>query len=1064
MSVEMKRVQKIIPTYRPAAPNALPFFLEKKAYQGATGKVYPLPYTDRLSNEPEDVAYDMITLSNEYIAVELLPELGGKIHGAVQKSNGYEFIYKNVCIKPAMVGLAGPWVSGGVEFNWPQHHRPTTFMPTEATLRENADGSKTCWMGEAEPFHRMRAAVGITVRPGSSLVEAQAVVHNRTDAPQPFMWWNNLAVRVHGDYKAAFPPDVEWGSDHDRRAVISFPVMKGVFATARPYDYGAGTDVTWFANVKLPTSVMVMRGQSEMDFLGGYDFAAGAGTVAVADHHYSVGKKMWTWGDGDFGRAWSANLTDNGDRYIELMTGAFTDNQPDFTYIMPGEVKTFSMAWYPVREIGPVSNASREAALSFALENGALKVGLIATSTHAAARLIVLAGGREMYAETCPVDPDRAVLREIPLPQGARETDVEVRLLDEGGRLLIAYRPAERGKKPAPKARTIPPEPKDVKSLEELYLHGAHLEQYKHHTYDPEDYYLEALRRDPEDLRCNHAMGRAMLEKGDFDAARFYLHRAIARLKLRNDNPADAEPIYQLARLERLRGDMDEAYRLFADASWQFPWRSACLYEMGCIDCMRGDRPLAIQHLREALETNARHLAARTLLAWLANDAAALDEVLARSPQDTFARYAKWLLTGAEMCDFVRGRPQDVIDAALDFARAGLYAEADKVLATCTKPDQMIAYYRAFYAGRVPERVDIALCFPNRLEDIAVLRRFTGDWQAQYLLGCLFYDRKNYAAAGAAWQESARRNPQYAFTWRNLAQAQYDHLNQRDQARLSLERALELLPNEARIVYELLQLYKNLRLPVADRLAFLKTREALVRQRDDCFLEMIVLHIQRGDFPRARQLLLSHRFNIYEGGEGKLTRMHGWLYTLWGRQSQLRGDLDEAQKWFETALVYPGNYGEGRHYSAQEANVYYYMGLLRSQMGQDQLARAAWTAAADQPGQITEITYFAALSLRALGEEAQAAALFGRMVEAGNQLAANAHRYGYFGVGMAAPLPFELDVTPLNLAEARLLIALGQLGLGDEAASRQAIASLSALDPWNVKLSFFRQLAILPTE
>ena len=313
--VEMKREKRVLPTYVPAAPNELPFFLEKKAYQGATGRVYPIPYTDRLSNTPVDKAYDMVTLQNEYIEVELLPELGGKIHGATQKSNGYEFIYKNICIKPAMVGLAGPWVSGGVEFNWPQHHRPTTFMPTEATLQENPDGSKTCWMGEAEPFHRMRAAVGITVYPGSSVVEAKAVVCNRTDAPLPFMWWNNLAVRVHKDYKATFPPDVEWGNDHDRRAVISFPVMKGVFHTARPFDYGEGTDATWFSNVKLPTSVMVMRGQSDMDFLGGYDFAADAGTVTVADHHYSVGKKMWTWGDGDFGRAWCANLTDNDDRY-----------------------------------------------------------------------------------------------------------------------------------------------------------------------------------------------------------------------------------------------------------------------------------------------------------------------------------------------------------------------------------------------------------------------------------------------------------------------------------------------------------------------------------------------------------------------------------------------------------------------------------------------------------------------------------------------------------------------------------------------------------------------------
>lgn len=368
MSVTIKRQKKTIPTYVPEKPNKMPYFIEGRAYQGACGRVYPIPCRDRLADAPVPKAYDMITLSNEHIEVNLLPEIGGKVYGARDKHNGYEFIYQNPVVKPAMVGLAGPWVSGGIEFNWPQHHRPTSFAPVEATVRRNGGGSVTVWMGEAEPFHRIRGAVGITVYPGKSYVEAKAVLYNRTDLPLPFMWWNNLAVRVGPRYKAVFPPDVEYGNDHDRRAVVSFPVMKGVYHTARPYDYGEGVDGTWFSNVKLPTSVMVRRGYSDMDFLGGYDFSAGAGTVTVADHHVSVGKKMWTWGDGDFGKAWCANLTDNGDRYIELMTGVYSDNQPDFTYIQPGETKEFTQIWYPVQGIGEMVNATRDGALSLKRE------------------------------------------------------------------------------------------------------------------------------------------------------------------------------------------------------------------------------------------------------------------------------------------------------------------------------------------------------------------------------------------------------------------------------------------------------------------------------------------------------------------------------------------------------------------------------------------------------------------------------------------------------------------------------------------------------------------------
>lgn len=1058
--VQMKREKRMIPSYPPAAPHTLPFFLEKKAYQGATGRVYPIPYTDRLSNTAVDKEYDMVTLSNEYIEVELLPELGGKIHGATQKSNGYEFIYKNTCIKPAMVGLAGPWVSGGVEFNWPQHHRPTTFMPTEATLQENPDGSKTCWMGEAEPFHRMRAAVGITVYPGSSVVEARAVVVNRTDAPLPFMWWNNLAVRVHKDYKATFPPDVEWGNDHDRRAVISFPVMKGVFHTARPFDYGEGTDATWFSNVKLPTSVMVMRGQSDMDFLGGYDFAADAGTVTVSDHHYSIGKKMWTWGDGDFGRAWCANLTDNDDRYIELMTGVYTDNQPDFTYIMPGETKVFTQLWYPTRGIGPTANASREAALSFRKEGEKLTVGCIATSRRKNARLSIYAGGQTLLSEEIDVDPDHPAVRTVTVPAGMDETSLRAELTD-GETCLVSYQPTEKGKKPMPEARPIPPKPEEIESLEELYLHGAHLEQYKHHTYVPEDYYLEALRRDPKDLRCNLAMGRSMIEKGDFAAARAYLNQAIARLKMRNDNPADPEGIYQLARLERLCGNLDAAYPLYADASWQFGWRSACLFEMACIDCARGQRALAAEHLAQALITNQQHLAARTLLSYLKGDRQGLSDVLALSPQDTFARYALWLLGGSEVDAFIRNRPQDVLDAALDFMRAGLKEEALRVLDSCTASDQLICYYQAFLTGKAPKAGSMDYCFPNRLEDIAVLAHFPEEWKAQYLLGCLYYDRMHYAAARSAWERSGEINPQHAFTWRNLAQALFDHFGEQENARRCLEKAHALAPDNARIVYELLQLYKNLGMPVKDRLAFLEEKQALVMQRDDCALDMIILCVQLGQYERARELLLSRRFNIYEGGEGKLTRLHGWLYTLLGCRAMAEKKGEQAMHWFREALVFPANYGEGRHYSAQEGQIHYYTGLLLAEMGDAQGAKQEWLSAVNQPSHISEISFFAAKSLEKLGREEEARSLYSAMIADAEGRLAVKDRYGYFGVGMPSPLPFESDIVRQNSIPALLIKALGEKGLGREADCEKTVAQLLSLESEGQPFAFYRALGIL---
>ena len=1060
MAVKVTRKQTVIPSYVPGKPNDMPFFLEKKPYQGATGRIYPVPFIDDINNTVQDKSYDLIKLENDYIDVELLPELGGKIHGATAKSNGYEFIYKNIVIKPAMIGIAGPWVSGGVEFNWPQHHRPTTFMPVEATLRNNDDGSVTCWMGEAEPFNRMRGAVGVTIYPDKSVVEAKVLMYNRSDRPLPFMWWNNLSVRVHPQYKASFPPDVEYGNDHDRRAVISFPVMKGIYKSARPFDYGDGIDATWYSNIKLPTSVMVMRGQSKMDFLSGYDFAADAGTVAVADHHISVGKKMWTWGDGPFGHSWCANLTDNDDRYIELMTGVYTDNQPDFTYIMPGETKEFTQFWFPVKGIGEVRNASVEGAVSFDLkEDGKLHFGAITTSLREGAVFTLKYEGKEFYSRTADLDPDHFFSDTAELPEGADVHDILVTLAAADGTVLVSYTQPRHGLREAPKARPIPPEPKDVESVEELYLHGAHLEQYKHHTYDPIDYYMEGLRRDPKDYRCNLAMGKQSMEKGDFAAAEAYLQKAIDRIRMRNDNPSDTEALYMMARLQKLTGNMAKALDLYNAAAWQYQWRSQSYYEIACIECAMGDKAKAAAHLKLALETNVKFFAARTLLAYLTGDTDALEQILAESPQDSSARFALYLLNGRPMEEFILGRSEDMLDIALDFKRAGLFDEALKALRMCTAQNQLLSYHIAAITGEKADESDMYLCFPNRLDDIAVLS--VDEWRAQYLLGCLYYDRMFYSAAVKAWERSRELNPDFAFNYRNLATAYFDHMGKPELSGALLEKAHELAPENARIVYEMLQFYKNTNMSVRYKLDFLEENKELVAKRDDCYLEWIILLTQDGQFDRARELLLSKRFNIYEGGEGKLTRHHGWQYTLMGRKEHLAGNYEQAMRWFKEALVYPKDYGEGRHYSAQESNIYYYTGLLCESMGDADGAKKAFETAASQPTQVTEVRFFAALAEEKLGNAEKAAAIYKELIAAGDNQLENAHIPGYFGVGMSAPLPYEQDIVRQNSINAYLLKALGNKGLGNEDESRACTAKLEELDPTNFKLSFLRMLEVL---
>jgi len=283
--------QVAIPTYEIGTMEKNPIFAEKRVYQGSSGVVYPYPIIEKISDQKRNKIYQALFLENEYIKVMILPALGGRVHMAYDKVRERHFVYYNEVIKPALVGLTGPWISGGIEFNWPQHHRPTTFMPTEHLIEHNSDGSITVWCNEIERMFRMKAMQGFTLHPDKAYLEIKVQVYNRTALPQTFLWWANPAVVVNDDYYSVFPPDVNAVFDHGKREVSSFPIATGTYYK---YDYSGGVDIAQYKNIPVPTSYMAI--QSKYNFVGGYEAGAtNAGMLHVADHHISPGKKQWTW-------------------------------------------------------------------------------------------------------------------------------------------------------------------------------------------------------------------------------------------------------------------------------------------------------------------------------------------------------------------------------------------------------------------------------------------------------------------------------------------------------------------------------------------------------------------------------------------------------------------------------------------------------------------------------------------------------------------------------------------------------------------------------------------------
>ena len=369
----------MLPTYGIGKEEKNPIFLEKRVYQGSSGAVYPYPVIEKIEDEKHDRPWRAFFLENEYIKLMILPELGGRIQMAYDKVKKRHFVYYNQVIKPALVGLTGPWISGGIEFNWPQHHRPSTFLPTDCMIEEFPDGSKTVWCSEVERMFRTKGMAGFTLYPGKAYVEIKAKVYNRTPFPQTFLWWANPAVVVNKDYYSVFPPDVNAVFDHGKRAVSTFPIATGEYYKV---DYSAGVDISRYKNIPVPTSYMAIN--SKFDFVGGYDEHVEAGLLHVADHHVNAGKKQWTWGNGDFGQAWDRNLTDEDGPYIELMTGMYCDNQPDFAWLQPYEEKSWVQYFMPYQKVGMVKNATRDALINLQpVDDGHMKVILYTTAANA---------------------------------------------------------------------------------------------------------------------------------------------------------------------------------------------------------------------------------------------------------------------------------------------------------------------------------------------------------------------------------------------------------------------------------------------------------------------------------------------------------------------------------------------------------------------------------------------------------------------------------------------------------------------------------------------------------
>jgi len=1064
-----------IPTYPIGQPDKNPMFLEKRVYQGSSGVVYPYLVIDRVFDEKTDQAYTAIFLENRYLKIMILPEIGGRVQMALDKTNGYHFIYYNRVIKPALVGLAGPWISGGIEFNWPQHHRPSTFEPVDWRIVEHADGSRTVWCSEIERMFFTKGMHGFTLYPDRAYLEISVQLYNRTSEPQTFLWWANPAVHVNDDYQSVFPPDVHAVMDHGKRDVSDFPIATGTYYKV---NYAPGTDISRYKNIPVPTSYMAYH--SDFDFVGDYDHGQQAGMIHVANHHVVPGKKQWTWGNSDFGRAWDRQLTDDDGPYIELMCGAFTDNQPDFSWLMPGEEKRFTQIFMPYKQIGPAKHATRDAVINLEVANNAATLGVYLTQPRAV-HVELLHDGRVLWQTNTRLGPEQTLTQSVALPPQTRPQQLVLRIADaHTGQELSAFTPipGEPAAIPAPATAAKPPS--EIASNEELFLNGLHLEQYRHATYAPEPYYEEALRRDPFDSRCNNALGLLLYRRGKFAEAEAYFHKALERLTARNPNPYDGEPYYNLGLALKMQGRYRAAFDAFYKAVWNAAWQDSAYFELARLAARLGDQAPALDLIDQALRRNWSHHKARhlkiALLRRLGRSSQALEEAaraLALDAMDAGVMWEQRLLAGDEsFATFVRGNANTYVEIALDYLHAGLFDDAIAVLEAAPKRDPMTLYFTGHCRLQKGDRLHAAeafrhaaalpadYCFPHRLESVPALQSAIetnpADARAPYYLGNFWYAHRRYAEAIACWERASELDPAFPTAFRNLGLAYFNKLHDPKRALAAYDRAFTLNPDDARVFFELDQLEKKRNRSPQERLARLEQHRDLVDRRDDLTIEYITLLNMLGRHDQAYAILLERRFHPWEGGEGKTTAQYVASLIAQAERLIAAGEYVQAAERLERALAYPHNLGEGKLPNAQENNIYYYLGLAREADGDAAGARACFERAATGPSEPTSAMYYndqppdmifyQGLARRRLGRSDEARQIFRRLIDYGQAHLDDDVKMDYFAVSLPTFLVFDEDLTQRNRTHCYYMMALGHLGLGYPAEAQQCFDRVLALD------------------
>ena len=341
-SVKVTETELEFPTYGFSDPDPVP---------RTESPLYPYFRFDGSADTPSPRRWKAVILENEKIRVTMLPEIGGKVWGAEDKTTGRAFVYWNHVVKFRNIALRGPWCSGGIEFNFGiTGHAPTSATPVDWYVRKNDDGSASFFAGATEYVNRTTWQVEVRLEPGADCFSSRVVWFNGSGVEVPLYHWMNAAFPLTDDTEFLFPGRNSLGHAGD--------------ASAWPVDR-EGRNLSVYAENAFGEnkSYHVVNGDNRM--FGIWWPEHGLGAIHRNPQHAKFGRKIWLWSQARSGAIWENLLTDGDGQYAELQSGrAFQqprlpcDRTPfKIPGFAPGVTESYEETWGVARSRAEIGRA-----------------------------------------------------------------------------------------------------------------------------------------------------------------------------------------------------------------------------------------------------------------------------------------------------------------------------------------------------------------------------------------------------------------------------------------------------------------------------------------------------------------------------------------------------------------------------------------------------------------------------------------------------------------------------------------------------------------------------------